>query len=378
MLPRLDSRVVCCSAMMGNLVWQLATLALLLVPAAASALAGIVVSGAGTAEVNGVYLPNGEHAGVRQYLLAREDGRSFEVFRVASSQWWNIQEVRREGKSSVYLGVQYGALGAGAVPPEAGWLVSASRPGKPAWQGAQPAPRMRSVGAAEAELQQRQDKRFGVPGPGALAAFLARQQRRRLSYLVLENFLDEPLLVRERVLREARSLFTVKGNFPGVRTRSFATLALRDAIQHYLRPFAGTITSFPTTAASPNGAFQVSTSRDRTWVHTDSWNNWAGVLFLTPGAPHTSGTGIFRHKSSGATTEQEGHLRGLSPLLDDHSQDYTEWERIDTVGNVFNRLLLFDARQFHASLDYFGTNASNARKFFVSQSRFFNTSQFPR
>ena len=31
---------------------------------------------------------------------------------------------------------------------------------------------------------------------------------------------------------------------------------------------------------------------DRSWIHTDSWNNWAAVLYLTPDAPESSGTGI--------------------------------------------------------------------------------------
>ena len=27
-----------------------------------------------------------------------------------------------------------------------------------------------------------------------------------------------------------------------------------------------------------NGSFQYTTARDRSWIHTDKWNNWSGIL----------------------------------------------------------------------------------------------------
>ena len=52
------------------------------------------------------------------------------------------------------------------------------------------------------------------------------------------------------------------------------------------------------------------------------------------------------------------------------SQDYTKWEMVDKIGNVFNRLILYRSNNFHVSLDYFGTNKENGRLFQVF---FFNT-----
>ena len=42
-----------------------------------------------------------------------------------------------------------------------------------------------------------------------------------------------------------------------------------------------------------NGAFQLTTSRDRSWFNVDSWNNWAGVLYCS-NAPPSGGTGLYR------------------------------------------------------------------------------------
>ena len=74
--------------------------------------------------------------------------------------------------------------------------------------------------------------------------------------------------------------------------------------------------------------------------------------------------GIFRFKD-GTRTVDEAEARGSKKLLDENSQDYTKWELVDKVGNVFNRLVLFNSKQYHASMDYFGTNKENGRLFQV-------------
>ena len=204
----------------------------------------------------------------------------------------------------------------------------------------------------------------------ALADYVEKRSRPRCSYLVIDNFLSNPHETRKYIMTQQ---FPVSGNYPGTRTKSFATEEIKNLIQRFIEPFAGKIIRFPigdTGGENYNGAFQYTTSRDRSWIHTDSWNNWAGVLYLTPDAPHTGGTGIFRHKETGITTEEEAKLRGVDNKLGTQSQDYTAWERIDTVGNVFNRLILFDATQYHASLDYFGTSIEDGRLF---QTFFFST-----
>ena len=43
--------------------------------------------------------------------------------------------------------------------------------------------------------------------------------------------------------------------------------------------------------------------------------------------------------------------------------DKTKFELVDTAGNVFNRLVLFDAKCIHSANEYFGTNLTNSRLF---------------
>jgi len=193
--------------------------------------------------------------------------------------------------------------------------------------------------------------------------------------IVVDNFYQNAMATRDFILTQE---FSVRGNYPGSRTISHATEQLRAIIQKYVEPFGGKITDFPLpspatatgtgtgTAAKEtyNGSFQYTTSRDRSWVHTDGFNNWAGVLFLTPDAPLSSGTGFFRfHDGTTCVTDQK--LLNNKSETDTFSQDMTKWSLVDQVGNVFNRLVLFNANNFHMSMDYFGDRSTNGRLFQV-------------
>jgi hypothetical protein len=187
--------------------------------------------------------------------------------------------------------------------------------------------------------------------------------------IVVDHFYNNPMETREFILTQP---FTVMGNYPGQRTISYATEELKQIFQSYVYPFGGKITEFhiPKPDMSDaskiyNGAFQYTTARDRSWVHLDGFNNWAGVLYLTPDAPLTAGTGFYRYREGPLYTKTEMLNAGKKTDTDKASQDITKWEKVDTIGNVFNRLILFNAYRFHMSLDYFGDSKENGRLFQV-------------
>lgn len=186
--------------------------------------------------------------------------------------------------------------------------------------------------------------------------------------IVIDNFYNNPLETRNYILTQD---FTVRGNYPGQRTISYATQQLKDIIQEYVLPFGGKITEFPMPDESNmynndiyNGAFQYTTSRDRSWVHLDDFNNWAGVLYMTPNAPLSSGTAFYKFHD-GTTCEKDQKIMNNKTETDISSQDLTKWQLVDRVGNVFNRLILFDSKRFHMSMDYFGDSKENGRLFQV-------------
>jgi hypothetical protein len=186
--------------------------------------------------------------------------------------------------------------------------------------------------------------------------------------IIIDNFYNNPLETRNYILTQD---FTVRGNYPGQRTISYATQHLKDIIQEYILPFGGKITEFPMPDESNmnnndiyNGAFQYTTSRDHSWVHIDGFNNWAGVLYMTPNAPLSSGTAFYKFHD-GTTCEKDQKIMNNKIDTDMSSQDLTKWNQVDKVGNVFNRLILFDSNRFHMSMDYFGDSKENGRLFQV-------------
>jgi hypothetical protein len=186
--------------------------------------------------------------------------------------------------------------------------------------------------------------------------------------IVIDNFYNNPYDVRDYILTQE---FSVKGNYPGKRTISFATEQLKEQIQKYVLPFGGKITEFPIpkednsdASGIYNGSFQYTTSRDRSWVHIDGYNNWAAVLYLTPEAPLSSGTSFYKFYD-GTTCARDNEILKNKTETDNFSQDLTKWNKVDQVGNIFNRLILFNANRFHMSMDYFGDSKENGRLFQV-------------
>jgi hypothetical protein len=179
--------------------------------------------------------------------------------------------------------------------------------------------------------------------------FNTTKMEKLCNIIVIDNFYKNPLEVREFALKET---YTVSGNYPGKRTKSFANKELKETLQNYIRPFTGEITDFPMDTSTYNGAFQYTTSRERSWIHVDPYNSWGGVLFLTPDAPLTSGTGFYKLKDPSTDPSK-------------FSQDLTKWDLVDQVGNVFNRLVLFNSKRYHMSMDYFGSDLLDSRLFQV-------------
>ena len=186
--------------------------------------------------------------------------------------------------------------------------------------------------------------------------------------IICDNFYSNVDEVRSYALNQD---FNVDGNYPGPRTKSF----LNDNISEWITKIVGAEMDTETLGDDTYcGAYQYTTAKDRTWIHADGWNQWAGVVYLTPDAPASGGTGIYRHKPTGAykmpRLADGSRNDTLAELINNDGQDYTKWELIDQVGNKYNRAVFYKGDLFHASMDYFGRDLQDGRLF---QTFFFNT-----
>jgi ribosome recycling factor len=167
-------------------------------------------------------------------------------------------------------------------------------------------------------------------------------------FIVIDNFYENPLNVREFALSQK---FDTTGNFPGERTQSLSLNDIFKKIQGYIYQYSSNNTYID----GYYSAFQYTTSKHQSWVHIDNNNEWAGILYLTPDAPVTSGTTFYEFYDKYASQD----------LMNKYSKDMTKWKEIDIVGNIFNRLILFNSKRYHMSRDYFGTDVNNGRLFQV-------------
>ena len=182
----------------------------------------------------------------------------------------------------------------------------------------------------------------------------------RTNLIITDNFLGDPDSVREFALKQD---FNVKGNYPGTRTKSFLTPALKEAVQTIVWNAGGQVTNW-FEEAGYTGAYQLTYATDRSWIHTDHFNKWAAVLYLTPDAPLSGGTGLYVYKKNNASTSTE---MGNEPY---NAQDSTNWHKSDVIANRYHRLVMYRGDMYHSSLDYFGSTPKDARLF---QLFFFDT-----
>ena len=120
-----------------------------------------------------------------------------------------------------------------------------------------------------------------------------------------------------------------------------------------------------------NGVFQFCTAQDALVYHVDQ-QSYAAMIYLTPNAPPSCGTSTYRSRRTGlrsAPTKADAK-RLATPQGALHYQifrnnfyDKTNLDVVDVMGNVYNRLVIFDAQSIHAASEYFGDKKENARLF---------------
>jgi hypothetical protein len=181
--------------------------------------------------------------------------------------------------------------------------------------------------------------------------------------IIIDNFYENPYEVREFALQQD----FIEGGIwhPGCRTTNFATIEHKELFESILSPFIEKIVRFPLINDKKcNGAFQYNTSFDKSWIHRDNYsesdNIWSAIIYLTPDAPPSAGTGFFQFLD-GTMNFNDLKKTNNEHLIDKYREDITKWKTVNNAGNVFNRLILFPSSQYHMSMDYFGTDKYDSR-----------------
>jgi hypothetical protein len=107
---------------------------------------------------------------------------------------------------------------------------------------------------------------------------------------------------------------------------------------------------------SHNGKFQITQASDQIVYHHDQ-QSWAAIVYLTPSAPPQSGTYLYQSASGARRTSDPG----IDTAFAGGFYDGTKFTKVDQVGNVYNRLVIFDAQCIHSAANYFGNSPETGR-----------------
>jgi glycosyltransferase involved in cell wall biosynthesis len=172
---------------------------------------------------------------------------------------------------------------------------------------------------------------------------------------IVDDFYADPYAVREFALKQEfeDNIEYYKGN------RSKQQFIVPGTKEAFEKIIGKKITNWTETHGMC-GRFQYCTAQDDLVYHCDG-QTLAGMIYLTPDAPVSCGTSLFAHKRTGLRNEND--FGDVNVFEETGFYDKTKFEMVDTAGNVFNRLVLFDAKCIHSANEYFGTDITNSRLF---------------
>ena len=120
-------------------------------------------------------------------------------------------------------------------------------------------------------------------------------------------------------------------------------------------------------------------------IHTDHNTIFAAVLYLTPDAPLNSGTSLFK-KNKRFDEKQyiqaldDNDARFKAGNIEMNTDYHSMFDEIVRVNNVYNTLIIYEGRHFHAANQFFGKTLKDSRLaqvFFINKIDAQKHSSFP-
>ncbi|KQT36454.1 DUF6445 family protein [Methylophilus sp. Leaf414] len=208
---------------------------------------------------------------------------------------------------------------------------------------------------------------------------------------IVENFYENPDAVRIFALNQKyqyrHQLKDVPYVFPGARTKDLSVInkpLFEQVSNKIISLFHNPDHERMRWAISTN--FQsVSEDYGRGVIHTDGNAVFAAVLYLSPDAPLDSGTSLFKRNKQFDQTAYEKALkendkRFAAGTIAMDTGYHSMFDEIVRINNVYNTLILYEGRHYHAANKFFGKTLKDSRLaqvFFVSSIDAQKHSSFP-
>ena len=172
---------------------------------------------------------------------------------------------------------------------------------------------------------------------------------------IIDNFYEDPDAVRDYALNQ---IYWPGEGGVGWRTRKqFFFEGVKERFEN--------IMGYKITKWEENevcGRFQAGFADHLTpLVYHCDFQQWAAMVYLTPNAPFETGTKIVANKKTKIYhSSQSNNTMDYFPQQETFC-DGTLFEDVDVIGNVYNRLVIFDGQSIHSACGYFGHSIDTGR-----------------
>lgn len=208
---------------------------------------------------------------------------------------------------------------------------------------------------------------------------------------VIENFYQDPDAIRKFALAQkytyCKEVPNIDYVYPGARTKDLSLLN-KDLFDKICTKLVSVFhnAEHDTMRWLITTSFQTVTQEfGQGVIHTDHNTIFAGVLYLTPDAPLDSGTALFKPNKSfdeskyqQALVDNDARFKAGEIAMD--TAYHNMFDEIVRVNNVYNTLIIYEGRHYHAANKFFGKTLEDSRLaqvFFVSKIDAQKQSVFP-
>jgi Family of unknown function (DUF6445) len=208
---------------------------------------------------------------------------------------------------------------------------------------------------------------------------------------IVENFYENPDAIRKFALAQkytfCHEIADIAYTFPGCRTKDLSyldTLLFEKICKKLVSVFHNSEHDYMRWAITTS--FQsVAADYGQGVIHTDHNTIFAAVLYLTPDAPLNGGTSLFKKNKN---FDEKKYIQALDDndarfKTGDIKMDtayHSMFDEIVRVNNVYNTLIIYEGRHFHAANQFFGKTLEDSRLaqvFFISKIDAQKHSSFP-
>jgi hypothetical protein len=198
----------------------------------------------------------------------------------------------------------------------------------------------------------------------SIDSVLKKNDKAKPQIIVVDDFYHDPMAVRDYAMKQT-FLEDIRYH-KGKRTKtafipSWVKSEFSSLLKMEVSEFVGA-----------TGVFQYCIAQDSVVYHFDE-QQYAAMVYLTPNAPVDTGTCTYKSKITGLRqraspedckkyNKSENELNFYS-FNGNNFYDRNNMELVDSIGNIFNRLVIFDAHLIHSATSYFGNSIQNGRLF---------------